>query len=108
MSFIPSKLSLNFESTRLAVMYPRFRCAGYEADYVREQQLVEERAAEALKKREEEINAPVDSKAITALTNILDRVSDRDGDLNGELEWLKNEIPLDPFVGSHYTIGISY
>ncbi|KLO13177.1 hypothetical protein SCHPADRAFT_928755 [Schizopora paradoxa] len=79
-------------------MYPRFRCAGYEEEYLRTQKLAKEKAAEELRRKEEEMNAPIDPKAISAISNILSRVSGRNGDLNGQLDWVKKEVPFDPVV----------
>ncbi|KLO12963.1 hypothetical protein SCHPADRAFT_997703 [Schizopora paradoxa] len=82
-------------------MYPRFRCAGYEEEFeesLRKKKLVEEKAAEELRRKEEEMNAPVDPQAILALSNILSRVSGRNGDLNGQLDWVKKEVPFEPVV----------
>ncbi|KLO12970.1 hypothetical protein SCHPADRAFT_997705 [Schizopora paradoxa] len=84
---------------------PRFRCASLEEEYLHDQKLAKEAAVAARKwreaerkRQEEEMNAPVEPKAIFALSNVLDRVLERKGDLNGQLEWVKNEIPYDAII----------
>ncbi len=52
----------------------------------------------ALIRKAEENPTSIDCKTISALSTILNRVLERNGDPGAQSEWLKKEIPFDPYV----------